>query len=294
MDPLVISGMFRSGTTLLWRILSSDEAFKDYLCEPLHSDLPAQVEKYGHYRFYKGVPMALQLWSSAFHSKRIRLKKGDEYPELKAYLSLLIKNDTIIKFVRLCLRHGWFLENFPQVSLLNIIRDPRAVCHSFLKHNGPAIDRPEVTWNGWYGEEYYNLYCNIPEWAQYLRGLDKEPPYIKILALWRVNAEQGIKDLEDSGLRNWLLVRHEDLVLEPLNTIKKIYSLLKKSASQAVIYNAEGRESFELGGQNKWQDKITAEDLSSWASVPMDIWQRGIETAGLGKIMEKLGYQSSA
>lgn len=168
MRPVIINGMFRSGTTLLWRILAADISFSKRLTEPLHPDLPTNIGKYGPYREYARFPEALRVWSPDFHSKLIRLKAGDDYPALKEYLSHLIVNGALIKFCRMNLRLAWFLENFRDVYVINMVRDARAVCYSYLKGNQKPIDLPGLDWSNWYGSEYFRLYSQLNEWGRYL------------------------------------------------------------------------------------------------------------------------------
>ena len=289
--PVIVNGMFRSGTTLLWRILAADHDFSIYFCEPLHPDLPNQIETFGHYRFYKQVPEAMEKWSPYFHSKRLRLLKGESYPELQTYLSHLIKKGALIKFCRMNLRLSWFQERFTNSYIINIIRDPRAVCYSYLKNNQRPIDQHDLDWTGWYGVEYFGLYGQMDSFASYLKALDQEPPYMKIMALWKINVEQSIRDLEDSGIKNWINITYEELVNAPERIIKKIYSLLDKVPPIDVMDNALGRRVLELGGKSRWQSKTSDEWVLDWKNdVADEIWEKGIRISGIADTMKRFGY----
>ena len=291
MKPVIVNGMFRSGTTLLWRILAADNAFVIYFCEPLHPELPNQIETFDHYRFYRQVPEAMERWSPDFHSKRLRLSKVDSYPELQAYLSHLIRKGSLIKFCRMNLRLPWLQEIFSDTYVINIIRDPRAVCYSYLRNNQKPIDQHDLDWTGWYGVEYFSLYSQIDSYNPYLNTLDQEPPYVKIMALWKINVEQSMKDLEESGLKNWINVIYEDFISNPESSIKKIYSLMDKEPPVEVMNNALGKKVHDLGGKSKWQSSTSDEWVLDWKNnVSDEIWEKGIRISGIANTMKKFGY----
>lgn len=297
--PVAISGMFRSGTTLLWRILASDPSFRHPFCEPLHPELPVLAGTLPHYRYYADSPRGLDLWSKEFHSQRIRLERNDSWPELEAYLAGLIGAGSLLKFCRMNLRLAWLLDRFPGLSLVALVRDPRAVCYSFLKGYGVAIDSPRIAWHNWYGEEYFHLYRQVDRWKDYLDSLAEEPPYIKILALWRVNVEQSREDLAAfassyslaQARSHWVDITYENLITSPLETLERIYGLWAGSVPQEVVDNALGRSVHHLGGQNKWQERTEDKWLYEWQAVPSRVWEAGIEQSAIGELMESFGYR---
>lgn len=121
--------------------------------------------------------------------------------------------------------------------------------------------------------------------------MDAEAPYIKILALWKVNVEQSTADLTRAGHASWLTIRYEDLVREPRMTTRKIYSLWDGEPPSEVVNNACGRAVFDLGGHNKWQSRISDEWLLEWQQVGFQIWEKGIQTSGISQTMKRLGYE---
>lgn len=293
MEPVVINGMFRSGTTLLWRILAADPRLKHVFCEPLHPDLPRQIERFDHYKEYEEFPQAMKKWSPQFHHDKIRLKSSDKYDTLEAYLNEIMRDGALIKFCRMNLRLGWLLAQLSPVIVINMVRDPRAVVYSHLKRSEKPIHARRVNWNNWFSADYFDLYSQVPEWSDYLRSKKRKLPYMKIMALWRVNVEQSIRDLQSSNGRSWINVRYEDLISQPVVTMERIYALWGEEPPSVVIENARGEATHDLGGHKKWQDPVNSKWISEWQAVDSSIWQEGCKAAGIELTMRWFGYIES-
>src|SRR6056297_1045439 len=136
-NSLVISGMFRSGTTLIWRYLSADPNYKTYFCEPLHSNLIYEIKNHKHYSYFKEYPEAINNYSDNFWIKNYRLFNNEKDNHLYKYLIELMFPGSLIKFTRMNLRLNWLLTNFPETKIINVVRDPRAVAYSYLKQARP-------------------------------------------------------------------------------------------------------------------------------------------------------------
>src|SRR6056297_2667452 len=116
--PVIINGMFRSGTSLLWRVLKADRRFLRSFYEPLHSEPFTNRPPHIANPYFN--EKLTDKWSEKFATEKIHLKKDDSYPELKDYLNNIIKENSLIKFTRLNLRLDWLLANFPDVFVINI------------------------------------------------------------------------------------------------------------------------------------------------------------------------------
>jgi len=140
MTPIVVAGMEGSGTTHLWWILSHDPLIRNRFCEPLHPDLPHQIQKYDHYKDYARKRQIYTFWDSAFSWHKPCLKKGDTYPELKLYLRYILRGRTIVKTNHMNLRLAWLHSNFRGVKIIYLVRDPRAVAIESWLGVQPSIE----------------------------------------------------------------------------------------------------------------------------------------------------------
>lgn len=311
-EPIIITGMFRSGTTLLWRVVSADPFVKEYFPEPLHPQLPREIQLHRHYRVYEKCPSAMRRWSSSFHKEKFCLTPGDAFPELRDYLKELVHCGALIKFVRMTCRIGWLLDNFRDAYVINIVRDPRAVCYSYLKKASPVgflqkvkmktfrmfyptyfdIGSRNLSWNSYWASEYFQLLQDSPSWGKYIYNLRAEAPYVKILALWRVNVQQSIDDLNlrSFGEGRCVTIRYEDLCLNPNEVIGKVYEGLNSNAPEEVLKEARGETVHDLGGEKKWQRNISVKWLDEWKKVNHKIWEEGVKKADIAFLMRHLGY----
>ena len=74
--------MFRSGTSLIWRILKADRRIDKAFYEPLHHLDPIE-RPYNIGRPYIENPNIYNKWSDKYNLEKIKMKKDDQYPELK-------------------------------------------------------------------------------------------------------------------------------------------------------------------------------------------------------------------
>ena len=125
MRPVIITGMGSSGTTHLWGVLSQDPKFNSCYCEPLHPNLPNEVEK-DHYKAYTPELLGLHL---PYFGEEDFVNDG-----LHNYISVLLSPGSLTKFIRLSKRMEWFCKKFPYVFIIVMVRDPRSVCVSLFEH----------------------------------------------------------------------------------------------------------------------------------------------------------------
>jgi hypothetical protein len=307
--PLIISGMYRSGTSLLWRILSADPSYIAYFYEPLHPELPKCVENFEFFLSYQMKAEILQKWSPGFHINRFHLSKEQRYRELEEYLRELVCTGSLIKFTRATLRLGWIMERFPSAFVINIVRDPRAVCFSYAKRGGIALARerslrqflgkaigtlrsrkrpPSIHWHS----EYLKGLKSSQRWGEYAEYLLGHTSCVRILGLWRINVEQSLDDLSGFSSNRSLTVLHENLCRIPDKTLKKLYQSLGRKipgeVTEALREDSEHSEffvpghKFHLGLSDKW--------LEQWMQVDNEIWEDALRQADIIPLMERLGY----
>lgn len=327
---LIISGMFRSGTSLPWRILTADSYYNKYFYEPLHPYLPEEVKSLEIYNDYKNNPDILKSWSSSFHLKKFFLNKNDDYPELKEYLDLIIQDRSLIKFTRMTMRLGWLKNHFPNIFIINIVRDPRAVCYSYCSRQGIQILKKENLIKKLYNDlkkkktdksiislmledtkkelgrirskhrkpsaywhqEILESIIEVQHWREYIEKLLKKEPYVKILGLWKINVEQSLKDLK-SFEKDSITVIHEELCKNSKKIFEKIYSKLNIEIPSKIINEIENKNPSHKYFKNshKFHLKISQNWLERWKVIDDKIWKDALEETEAIDLMKSLGYK---
>lgn len=326
---VIISGMYRSGTSIIWRIISEDEFFKWKFYEPLHPDLLNQRKKNSAMNVYLDHPEIVQNWSDNFHINKFKLSKEEDYYELKRYLLDILKPRSITKFTRMTLRLAWLVRNFDNIFIINVIRDPRAVCYSYLTRGSllyfikkqktfrerlkiliykienlttkNSIEAINNRFNKFMRLNYqpiywYNLYLNQLRddhlWKNYVKKINNKNPQVKILSLWRINVEQSLKDLNESNSLNYVNIKFEDFVFKPEQILSQIYNKIgMKSVPKEVIQSVyTDANHLENISNHKYNKKLSRNFINSWKNIDKKIWDKAISKSKIVPLMQKLGY----
>ncbi|PSQ86181.1 MAG: hypothetical protein BRD42_05995 [Bacteroidetes bacterium QS_3_64_15] len=141
---LLLQGVFRSGTTALFRVLRRDERLRCFY-EPLHPNVlhhtrEARDARPDHPKsslYAEYGPLLDRLKSklgSPLPNWPCRLDTDDEAPALATYLHCLTDTDAepLLQFNRAFWMVPWLAQTFPDASFVHLVRDPRAVVWSQL------------------------------------------------------------------------------------------------------------------------------------------------------------------
>jgi len=314
---VIINGMYRSGTSFLWRILSEDPYYKIKLYEPLHPDILNQSKINDAMRIYNEDKTLTKHWSPDFNLTKIRLKANDRYTELKNYFNDIIRPKTIIKTTRMNLRLGWLLKNFKNIFIINLVRDPRAVCYSYLRRSEQLYffkqkkirdfylcfnyyiknilkqhkNTLKNTSRYWHNE-YLRLLIHDKKWGSYARQFKYSLPPEKILALYRINYQQSFEDLDQFPENNHLLIKFEDFINEPQNVLNNIYNKLNFNEVPQEVLNSINKKSQSLNKilNHNYNRKIDKNLGIMWREIDEKIWKKISMKTDIKSIMKKLKY----
>lgn len=153
---LILQGVFRSGTSLLFRILRQDPDQRSYY-EPLHPNLLNHVresdtrrpkhEKSFLYREYKRIPNPLEDYFEVdLASKHSHLNSHTKASTLSSYLQVLVASAhrVVLQFNRAFWMSQWLHATFPDSYFVHLVRDPRSVVWSQLTTS--SGDRVRMDW----------------------------------------------------------------------------------------------------------------------------------------------------
>jgi len=141
---LLLQGVFRSGTTALFRALRRDERLRCFY-EPLHPDLldharEARAARPDHPKsslYVEYAPLLDRLKSQVDPVRSTPppvLGTDDEAPSLKAYLRCLADTEEVplLQFNRAFWMIPWLARTFRDAAFVHLVRDPRSVVWSQL------------------------------------------------------------------------------------------------------------------------------------------------------------------
>jgi len=263
MSPIMVTGMSGSGTTHLWWILSHDPLVRNKFCEPLHPKLPYQIQKLDHYHDYARKRQLYRFWDSAYSLRNLCLNKGDRYPELKQYLKYILRGRTLVQTTKMNLRIAWLQSNFRGLKILYLVRDPRAVTLSLKDPLG--------------------LYMNLcsTKYSSYLFQFERASEVIKTFLLWKIHIEYAL----EISSEHFQLIRYEDLCLKTHDTLENIYRFLGRKVPYGVrTFSAIGT------GTSDWSSRTNISTLTSWRTLPDEIWKEAIMNTGTSVLMQHFSY----
>ena len=294
---VLIQGMRRSGTTIVFDLLSEDPRFTAFY-EPLAASRPSvgggsglrdydllEPVREARAAFLAGRPeIADPALLNHGAPRDWRVEFEEDVPEyVEAYLRFLLDRpgDVLVKFTRMYCKLGVLARLDPEAPLVHIVRDPRRVAASYLfgrdgvrrdRYPGPdAFFGSVTTRSAWASRDFSDHLLTLPAYAHLMPLTDME----RILLLWRFTFERTRAD----GLRcfgdRYLRVRHEDLSTAPEATVDSIYAHAGIVAPPAV--RALAAAAVRAPGP-----VFAAEDRR---------WGVAVGRLGLGPAMEQAGYR---
>lgn len=238
---LFVTARFRSGSTLLWRMLRATPGVTAYY-EPLHPLRPFDprtrpaveashdgVDDY--WTEYDGVTGLEELHDPAWNRDELFLPADAERPRLRAYLETLVAaapGFPVLQLNRVDFRLPWLRATFPDAYLLHLHRDPRDQFVSSLRD--PSALGESATHDDLAPQDAYGLAL----WARSLRRdlpvldtLLAEHPYDTHYLLWRLSRAFGTRYADRS-------IAYEDLLADPAGTLGPVWRDLGHDPGPAV------------------------------------------------------------
>jgi hypothetical protein len=160
-------------------------------------------------------------------------------------------------------RVGFLREALPDLKVVNVVRDGRAVANSWLQMGW---------WDGWKGPDKW-IYGPLPaqlqqEWEDHRRSF----PVLAALA-WKMlmTAYEDARSLTPAD--QWLDVRYEDLLLDPVATCKQMLEFLGLEWDAAFQTGFE-RQHITAGRSRAYRTELTTAQLGDVEGVLADLLDR--------------------
>ena len=321
---LLLQGVFRSGTTALFRVLRRDERLRCFY-EPLHPNVLHHAREAHDARpdhpksslYAEYAPLLDRLEShlgSLLPAWPRLLGSDDEAPILATYLHCLTDTDAepLLQFNRAFWMVPWLAQTFPDASFVHLVRDPRAVVWSQLttdsgrvRMDWPLLGRllpfSSGTLRRVFSEHAYLGAYQLDEYFEVgLRLLDDGPGNAVLdSALRRLEAVREappyVKALALWGAQVEVCKHHAQSAFGPRSLRLRYEDVCDAPcAPLRSIYALQNRP-LPDSAREYAQRTIDADRLRRWTDVPTaeHRFREGIEQAQIAGLMRDLGYSLS-
>lgn len=282
--------MFRSGSTLLMRVLGEDPEIKHIYCEPLHRNIKNEAKTLDHYAYFNQNPELQKKWSKDFSTRKLYLPGHASHSKLEKYLNEFVSESSLTKFVRLPLRSNWVANRFSQPLIIQMIRDPRAFCNSMLKERNADIFKPDCIWSAYQAKGWYIQISKHPRFRTECIRIQSEAPYVKILYLWKICVQEMLLSELEDGSSRIIHFRYEDLILDPNTTLSPVYSELKRPVPVEVLNEFTDKKN-RNNNLRKWEQSISSSFIEEWKNLDHCHFEYAIELLHMRKLMRIVGYE---
>ena len=285
---IFIQGMRRSGTTILFDIFWEDGSFDCYY-EPLAA---AKKEAIGGGSGIHTVDYFEKVRNcrKAFMNRYQKLENMDllnygaprlpqlefeaEAPEyIKEYIKFMISQSEhgMIKFTRMYCKVRVLWEVDPAAKFIHIVRDPRAITASYLFGKGQRnkdrypnekiFFKKRSNYSAWSSFPFSEYILGTPEYSH----LKKCEDFLRILVIWKYNFKKTHEVGKNLFGKNYLLLRHEDLLCDTRNTLKSIYNFIEMPLPLHVLEwtskNVNSKSSVYAHNNPQWCDAFKKLDM---------------------------------
>lgn len=319
---LLLQGVFRSGTTALFRTLRRDERLRCFY-EPLHPNLfdharEARSDQPDHsksslYAEYTPLLPRLDAQFDADAPEWPRwLGEDDEAPALFAYLQILADADPepLLQFNRAFWMLPWLAHTFPTAPFVHLVRDPRSVVWSQLttasgrvRMDWPLLGRllpfssgtPQRVFSE---HAYFGAYQLDEYFEAGLKFFDEQSNTLSEAALRRLDTVRGappyVKALAVWGAQVEVCQRHAQSAFGDRALLLRYEDFCESPGDHLrAIYALQDR-TLPDSVREYAQQAITTDRRRRWkrVSTAEQRFREGIERAQIADLMSDLGYGS--
>lgn len=293
---LILQGMRRSGTTIVYDALAQDAALTTWY-EPLAAAVnPAigggsgarDVDPFESLRAARADFLGARgLTDPALVNlggpRDATLEFDREFPPLVAdYLRFLLDRPGPVaaKFTRIYAKVPAVARLFPTAGFVHLVRDPRAVVASYLFGKGrqyaARFGAPDVFFHARTDRTAWSSYP-ISELVrrEYAHESLPEPTDLeRILLVWRFTYERVKLDAARVYGPRAIMLRHEDFCADPARELERLYSLAGYTPPAAVVAWAVAN--------------VCPPGPIHAADDPR--WRQAFERMGMSRLAEEAGY----
>jgi hypothetical protein len=263
-DVIMITGRFRSGSTLLWNIFRHvdgcvafyepfnerrwfDPALRGEHVDPSHK----QVDDYS--REYEGFAQLGQFYREEWISRNLYMDPGFWEPAMKQYVDLLINEAPgrpVLQFNRIDFRLPWIRRNYPTAKIVHLYRHPRDQwCSALLNPNCFSKDGSVDQFAQHDGFYLLGWARDLKYHFPFLEEKTASHPYQLFYYIWKLSYLFG-REYSDYS------VCFEDLVGDPAPQLE-------------ALFRAMEVETYDL---DKLIGLVVKPEIGKWKEYADDLW----------------------
>lgn len=240
---VVVTGRFRSGSTLLWNLFRQADDVTAYY-EPLNerrwfdrsrrSDIVDATHRgvTNYWQEYDGLDELAKYYREEWTHSRLYMDQHAWEPDLQRYIECLVTSThrtAVLQFNRIDFRLPWITHQFPDAKIVHIMRHPRDQWVSTLgvpRSNGlPSFGPTDGNLSDFAPHDKYYLntwVADLRYWFPFLDQAAEHHPYRSYYLLWKLSYMFARIYADVS-------IRFEDLVSNPRAVLGSVFDRLELS-----------------------------------------------------------------
>jgi Sulfotransferase family len=234
-DVVIITGRFRSGSTLLWNLFRRAGGFTAYY-EPFNERRWFDPKTRGagtdfthrdvsdYWREYDGLEVLGQFYREDWIRRHLLMDEHSWAPEMKKYVDTLIDRAPgrpVLQFNRIDFRLPWFRRNFPNATYIHIFRHPRDQWCSTLQGDVKRFSQDASIADFHPFDKFY-----LRMWAEdlkyhfpFLEEKRNRHPYQVAYYIWKLSYLFGVKYCDHS-------IPFEALLVDPDEQLRQLFRVV--------------------------------------------------------------------
>ncbi len=262
-DTVLLSSMGRSGSTILANIINYDNTHR-ILFEPFWSERVSEAKDFVSYQYLRPdnseqryLAAAHKIISGKVHSKWIDKENKTIFPKRR-----------LIKDIRTNLFLKWIHNGFPSVKIILLLRHPCAVVSSYLAMDfgDGLLRRQRLLTNSSFVDDMDD---NIL--SEYRKA---ETSFERLIFFWCIFYYIPFQQFDKDELH---IVFYEDLIIDPANEFKNLFSFLDRDYSEKEVLDILGKPSSTTNKDKKYFKK---------GEVNIAGWQKNFSTQQIDRAYE--------
>lgn len=280
---LIVAGLPRTGTSVVWDVLRHHPQYDRHLYEPLRASV---LHPGGHQQVWHGDHDAMahavaQYYHPSMEWSPSVLGGHNACEPIANYLSALMPEDkaVCVKFVNLLGRLPWFMSANPDALHVLMLRHPYAFCESLMPNpNGWTADG----FREWFEGAFASGLCHSGTYTEYLAH-GQNHPYMLLLVMWRRWAEM-VAHYEDKHSEYAVALLSEDFRKQPGCALPHV---LGSDPHPAQIARLSTTSKFSSETGQPWTRPVEWVEYTPNPSVD---WAGIVKETACAEQMERWGY----